>query len=412
MFPGVGDSDPEAQAPDSESTTEIDDTSDGSSSDTGTDADQITYLVDSLYRLLPALEESLDEIVARNLKARQLLQAGTITDMYSTVIRDKYPRAEANLVSRLAQGVVDASRRLELLSRAGARSVGPISVGKLSAAPATDSGLGSSLGDSLAESVVSDLSDLLTVNALDPKYRNLCLPSMPTGGAECPICLQKLSIRNNKQWKLHAFNDLMPYMCISSYTKENQCQQSFKTWRQWMEHDARVHAAPPIAHKDDVARPCPFGCRVLRHTSGEGWYRHVGHHMEDVRLLALRPSLRLPSEEYLDGDASDSSRMGNETPVDAQLGGLSMITEEKPAPSVSASSRMNSIALSGCFMIIPKDAELAAIHWRTTASSGNYVNTVDHCASLSPDCCTRRQSSFPRAPSPWSPGKGGRPPTS
>jgi hypothetical protein len=215
MLPGVEDSEPDASESDSDSITEMDGTSDGSGSEASAEAEQLTYVVDSLFRLLPALEEALADIVARKLQARTLLRTGTSTEIYSTIIRDKYPRADATLALRLAQGVVDTSQRLDLFSDVKDRQPVQSTVLKpslsqpsLYSGPFLDSGLGTSLGTSLgfsqssvAESVISDLSDLMTITAVNPNYRRLCLPSMPKEGEDCPICLQKPWIRNKKQWR-------------------------------------------------------------------------------------------------------------------------------------------------------------------------------------------------------------------
>jgi hypothetical protein len=120
---------------------------------------------------------------------------------------------------------------------------------------------------------------------------------------------------------------------------DHRCQQSFKTWREWMDHDLSVHTVSSSAEEhDSAARSCPFGCRVLRHAAGEGWYRHVGHHMEDIRLLALPPSLRLPNDDF-EGGVSGSSSNGLENPLEPfHMGGVSMIIEEE-------SERSESVAL-------------------------------------------------------------------
>jgi hypothetical protein len=106
-----------------------------------------------------------------------------------------------------------------------------------------------------------------------------------------------------------------------------------------MDHDLSVHTVSSSAEEhDSAARSCPFGCRVLRHAAGEGWYRHVGHHMEDIRLLALPPSLRLPNDDF-EGGVSGSSSNGLENPLEPfHMGGVSMIIEEE-------SERSESVAL-------------------------------------------------------------------
>jgi len=84
-----------------------------------------------------------------------------------------------------------------------------------------------------------------------------------------------------------------------------------------MEHDHTTHSDNPlgqpcamnsgsVAVGDPATSSCPFGCRIPHHLEGESWYRHVSHHMEDIRLLALPPSLRPPPNGF-EGDRSAAS---------------------------------------------------------------------------------------------------------
>jgi len=76
--------------------------------------------------------------------------------------------------------------------------------------------------------------------------------------------------------------------------------------------------------------PCPFGCspsdcafQKLWHT-WKHWYSHVGHHMEDIRLLAVLPSLRL--DNGFDTNDSEKSSSNNEAPLHHE--DLTTIAEE------------------------------------------------------------------------------------
>jgi len=78
-------------------------------------------------------------------------------------------------------------------------------------------------------------------------------------------------------------------MCLV-HNCQLQCK-SYKRLREWMKHDRMCCGTRSEAQ-------CPFGCCV-DNMSGDNWYKHVGHHVKDIRLLALPPSL------YGDGDGDD-----------------------------------------------------------------------------------------------------------
>jgi hypothetical protein len=119
-----------------------------------------------------------------------------------------------------------------------------------------------------------------------------------------------------------------------------------------MDHDLSVHTVSSSAEEhDSAARSCPFGCRVLRHAAGEGWYRHVGHHMEDIRLLALPPSLRLPNDDF-EGGVSGSSSNGLENPLEPfHMGGVS------GSSSNGLENPLEPFHMGGVSMIIEEESE-------------------------------------------------------
>jgi hypothetical protein len=186
--------------------------------DDDSEVQQLKCLVDALFQLLPVLEETLEEIITRKERTQMLLRTFNVEEIYSDIISAKYPRAPAFLSKRLAQGVIGASDRLGLFRNEEDRKPDPV-VLAASSVSLRDSGLGTSLGTlvaaqltnpfqhsgqapSVAGSMFSDLSDLLTATSpnLDRQNR-LALPSMPEPGVACPICFAKETFIAKSHWR-------------------------------------------------------------------------------------------------------------------------------------------------------------------------------------------------------------------
>jgi len=153
--------------------------------DEDSEIQQLKCLVDALFQLLPALEEILEEIATRKERTQTLLRTLNVEETYSDIISAKYPRAPAFLPKRLAQGVIGAWNRLGLFRDEEDKTLVPV-------VPAP----------SVAGSVFSDLSDLLTVMSPNLHRQNrLALPSMPEPGVACPICFDKQTFISNSHWR-------------------------------------------------------------------------------------------------------------------------------------------------------------------------------------------------------------------
>lgn len=82
----------------------------------------------------------------------------------------------------------------------------------------------------------------------------------------------------------------------------------YKSKKAWVAHDTactrnrREGGEPPTTTSE-----CPF-CRKGFGANTGGFYSHVAHHMEDIRLFALPPAYReYEVEEYRDGSGSAST---------------------------------------------------------------------------------------------------------
>jgi hypothetical protein len=91
--------------------------------DEDSEIQHLKCLVDALFQLLPALEETFEEIIARKERTQTLLRKFNVEEIYSYIISDKYPKAPAFLSKRLAQGVIGASDRLGLFGTRKSKSL-------------------------------------------------------------------------------------------------------------------------------------------------------------------------------------------------------------------------------------------------------------------------------------------------
>ncbi|KAF8541122.1 hypothetical protein BDD12DRAFT_949670 [Trichophaea hybrida] len=319
-----------SESAENESGMELDNCTDDSCDDND-NIEHLSYIIDSLMRLLPALEDAMESMIVRQERTKTLQACFTLAEIYITIIREKYPRIEPFRARILAQGIIDASDHLGHKRTTGIGNQETLCPSR-SALRIQDS----ALGTSISKSIIFDVSDLMTVVSSNKNGRFL-IPSMPKPA--------------NDLYREHVFGDLMPYMCINNDVGALDCGQPFGTWREWMEHDQITHPDNPlgrscstssssVAMGDPTTPSCPFGCQIDRQMVGENWYRHVSHHMEDIRLLALPPSLRLPRNDFERDIISTSSASPSDLPVpySDKLGGLGSIVEQS---SVGSSDIIN-----------------------------------------------------------------------
>lgn len=104
--------------------------------------------------------------------------------------------------------------------------------------------------------------------------------------------------------------DIKPYMC--TYNDCKPVDRMFGSRQEWMNHEKTLHSSPTICGPGSSTRTCPFcHANFPPEKSQERVYRHIGNHMEDIRLLALPPSLRNPEDDedvdMLDDSSDESS---------------------------------------------------------------------------------------------------------
>lgn len=96
----------------------------------------------------------------------------------------------------------------------------------------------------------------------------------------------------------HVFDDISPYMCLESTCVTDTV--SYKSFRAWKSHYRTAHLRDTLLHER-----CPFVCERNKFFSADDWYSHVSEHLREIRLMAIEPSLMLPS---IDSESITSTR--------------------------------------------------------------------------------------------------------
>ncbi|KAI3553328.1 hypothetical protein CABS03_12695 [Colletotrichum abscissum] len=136
----------------------------------------------------------------------------------------------------------------------------------------TDSGLGSSIPSSYAETIMSYHGGEGTSVRLPP------LPRSSRGGFLCMACGRATAVENKSAWKRHLYNDLMPWQCL-----EPSCGHLgvFGTREDWVSHLALDHFGPEWKESE-----CPL-CRKDTGCGKTAILSHLGGHLEEISLAAL-----------------------------------------------------------------------------------------------------------------------------
>lgn len=112
-------------------------------------------------------------------------------------------------------------------------------------------------------------------------------------------------------------------MCIRANC--SQADTFFKTKREWVAHDMTCNQDLPHGSKGSqppLTAQCPF-CVKEFGANKRGFYSHVAHHMEDIRLFALPPSYRDLTDDFQNSSNTGASSSGSDVDRD----GLPTIAE-------------------------------------------------------------------------------------
>ncbi|GAW16547.1 hypothetical protein ANO14919_059770 [Xylariales sp. No.14919] len=161
----------------------------------------------------------------------------------------------------------------------------------------------------------------------------------------CPFCYQMIEVDSRNEWKKHVFRDLQPYTCLAPFCLTQDHKFSRRSdwsrhmeqvhWRVWQcpfECQQAFHGADEFrchlqeAHSNDLTPPqhgtfertcgnldilkangpCPI-CIEVNITTVTQYYKHVGHHLEQLSLFAL------PATADDDDESESREEIINET---------------------------------------------------------------------------------------------------
>ncbi|KAI5791503.1 hypothetical protein FPQ18DRAFT_336304 [Pyronema domesticum] len=244
-------------------------------------------------------------------------------------IRDMYPRAEQWVIDINIKGAIDCYSRLFPISY-----LEPSIPREHSLAEST------AHSERAFSGALSVTSEAVT---MADNTRGYFFPSAPTvdptiGCFICPVCKKWQMVREwmNKDevdsaWMKHICADIEPYMCLNETCAQHA--RSFKRLRDLMEHHRIEHGGtrPPP--------DCPFGCPDDGGFPDDiDWYKHVGHHMRDVRLMVLPTSL-YESRKY--DDTTFDSESVNSSSLGVSHVSILHIDEMQEDPSKAEDSKLN-----------------------------------------------------------------------
>ncbi|KAL8790018.1 MAG: hypothetical protein Q9195_006567 [Heterodermia aff. obscurata] len=263
-------------------------------------------------------------------------------------IRDKFPKANEVLITRLAAATRQRRMYLKYRERHAAKlkqDIPPIH------------------GDAASKKATTLLSDTIVTDAenwninFDERASvsgesqtsyaatlmngaNITIPSPPKesrGGQpfECPICYYIIKIESAHSWNKHVFLDLQPYVCLDTDCKEPQ--KIYATRREWLRHSKATHSEQStIGIRDHETERCPLCTESFRNeVEYDG---HCARHLQDLALFVLPPSLNDVDEESDSVSSSNDSNPNDSS--DGSIAAESIQDDMLPYPHLGPQSSL------------------------------------------------------------------------
>ena len=228
-------------------------------------------------------------------------------DAFSNKIGSRFPESDRVLVSRLGRANYDRYLRCqEERDRQAAvtNNDDPDAILQLAKRDANseagrslfhDSGLGSSLPTSYAETIMSYRTK---------EDQSVRIPPLPQGAKEgkpfqCIACAKSVVAKNNSAWKQHLYEDLRPWLCLDLSCSLGNA--AFNSRNDWISHLALGHGMEPQWKS--------FQCSLCLVSTGDGKIaitKHLGAHLEEISLAALPSGVN----ESEDGKSEDTGSEG------------------------------------------------------------------------------------------------------
>ncbi|KAK1543819.1 hypothetical protein CPAR01_04452 [Colletotrichum paranaense] len=309
---------------------EAEDDSSKSESSTGSsdyDDDDITQITTDLEtdtRSLMELDALFSEPILDARHMRQFLPSSLHEwephEPYKHIIGNRFPKADDGLITSLGKANYERFLRGQEQRNNSSRALlEPVMLQEIENSDAAsskfnDSGLGSSIPSSYAETIMSYHGGEGT---------SIRLPSLPKSARNgssffCIACGLPTTVQTNSAWKRHLFNDLRPWQCL-----EPSCGHKgiFSTQGDWVSHLALDHFAPEWKGVD---------CPLCRKDTGSGKIpilKHLGGHLEEVSLAALpsksdsETGSQLSDASHHNGAVSD---IDEDTDLTPEIGGVDL----------------------------------------------------------------------------------------
>ncbi|KAL8839971.1 MAG: hypothetical protein Q9176_004198 [Flavoplaca citrina] len=238
-------------------------------------------------------------------------------------VRDKYPKAEDFIVSRLGSGLTRRRKYLRYRERHALK----LKQGINAVAEVNDD---ANSGIVLSETLATDVQDWnvkFDDNASQSGFSrtsyaptlmsggHITIPAPPRssrGGApfECPYCYFIVVASSPRSWHGHVFRDLQPYMCL-----EQTCstpQKLYTTKHEWVHHINTVHRSEDSlvagSNKQEEGWSCIL-CEEPQKTRQQ-YDRHVARHLQELALFVLPRN-----DEESDDDESDDDESDDDEPL-------------------------------------------------------------------------------------------------
>ena len=242
-------------------------------------------------------------------------------------IRTKYPRADDQLVDKLAQASIYRRRYLLYRGRHHAKTMrGPDKVATVSAEDLSDT-IATTLqshpseGDDAASMTAMSLTSFAT-SWLDGS--DITLPQRPKSAArgepfECRFCFYIITAPSRQSWIKHLFDDLRPYVC--TYPSCYSSDVLYASRHTWVSHMQNSH---PMTESSSETCPLCMEAKMDRLQ----WCRHVARHLQELALFVLPPEDETEEEETAVNEEEESDS-GGET----QKSGDESSSEEELPPN-------------------------------------------------------------------------------
>lgn len=236
-------------------------------------------------------------------------------------VRDKFPKADEEIVSHLGRAITRRRRYLKYRERHAAKlkqgidkeggdNINDLEHNQsevLSETVATNfQSLNIRLEDHVSESgftQTSYASSLISGNRITiPAPPQISQNSTPF---ECPYCFFIIIVKNTKSWNSHVFHDLLPYMCT-----ELECKtpgKLYATRHEWTNHLQAIHTQDP-SHDSTRPQREMLECKLCGETqeSYKRYQSHVARHLQELALFILPRSEEDSNDDEGDGESNGS----------------------------------------------------------------------------------------------------------